>query len=350
MADDGVPGANGDLLVGGVGLTTVAAEYGTPTYVIDETDVRLRCRDYVAAFGHDGVAYTAKALLSRGIARWLAEEGLGLYVGSAGELRVGSGEADAAVARLAAQPGLRLVGLDCSVGHQVSRFAVYEREVRRVVEFLASVRARHGIEMTEVNLGGGHAVAYSGEEFGFALGAFANRMRAVLRLNAERHCVPVPRLTVSPGRAIVSRAGITLYHVLSVTDCENERRLIAVDGGMTDCPVSALCGGQHTAVLFGRTTCATPIPTTVVGRHNDVEDVVVPTLQLPSDVHPGDLLAVAGSGAYHHSRASNYHLVARPALLSMCDGRISTLVRRESAADLLARDVDEQGWCGRRSS
>jgi diaminopimelate decarboxylase len=413
-------GEHGDLVVGGVGLTAVAAGHGTPTYVIDETDVRLRCRDYAAAFGRDGVAYTAKALLSRGIARWLAEEGLGLYVGSAGELRVaqaagfpagrivmygsaktpedleaaytgkvgtivveslgeitrlaataprgqrvllrvlagpepvggrdsrfglrvGSGEAEAAVARIVAQPGLRLVGLDCSVGHQLSSFSVYEREVRRVVEFLASVRARYGIEMTEVNLGGGHAVAYSGGDQSFALGAFANRIRAVLRLNAERHGVPAPRLTVSPGRAIVSRAGITLYHVVSVTRCQDGRCLVAVDGGMTDCPAGALCGGQHSAVLLGRTTCAELLPTTVVGRHNDVDDVVVPTLELPSDVHPGGLLAVAGTGAYHHSRASNYHMVTRPALLSVREGRVSTLVRRESVADLLARDVDEQG-------
>jgi diaminopimelate decarboxylase len=410
-------GEHGDLVIGGVGLSTLAARHGTPIYVIDETDVRLRCRDYIAAFGRGGVAYAAKALLSRGIARWLADEGLGLYVGSAGELqvaqaagfpanrivmygnaktpddleaayrgnvgtivveslgeitrlaataprgqhillrvltdpqtvdgsdsrfglRIGSGDAMAAVARIAAQPGLTLVGLDCSVGHQVSRFSVYEREVRRIMEFLATLRARHGIELTELNLGGGHAVAYHSGDPSLALNAFANRIRAVLHLEAERRSLPVPHLTVSPGRAIMSRAGITLYHVVSVTR-DQDGRLIAVDGGMTDCPNGALCGGRHTAVLIGRTTRAQPTPTTIVGRHNDIDDVIVPTLNLPSDVHPGDLLAVAGTGAYHHSRASNYHLVGRPTLISVREGRNNTLVRRESTADLLARDIDE---------
>jgi diaminopimelate decarboxylase len=257
-------------------------------------------------------------------------------------LRVGSGDAAAAVARIVAQPGLTLAGFDCSIGHQVSRFSVYEREVRRLVEFLAAMRARHGIELTALNLGGGHAVAYSDGDPSLALGAFANRIRGVLQLEAHRRGLPAPHLTVSPGRAIMSRAGITLYHVVSVTRDQDGHNLIAVDGGMTDCPNGVLCGGRHSAVLFGRTSCAQELSTTVVGRHNDAEDIVVETLKLPGDVHPGDLLAVAGSGAYHHSRASNYHLVGRPALLSVRDGRANTLVRRESLADLLARDVDEQ--------
>jgi len=408
----------GDLVVGDVALSGLAARHGTPTYVLDEADVRMRCGEYLDAFGPDGVAYTAKALLTRGVARWLAEEGLRLYAGSVGELhvglaggfppdrivmygsaktpedldaaytngvgtivaeslseitrlaataprgqrvllrilaghepldgtdnhrfglRVGSGEAAAAVARLAAQPGLALVGFDCSVGHQVNRFAVYEREVRRLVEFLAVMRARHGIAAAELNLGGGHAVAYSSQDLGFALDAFAGRIRAVVNLEADRHHLPAPRLTVSPGRAIVSRAGITVYRVVSVVQGQNGRRIVAVDGGMTDCPAGALCGSRHTAVLFGRTSCAAPQPASLVGRHNDSADVIVPTLDLPADLRPGDFLAVAGTGAYHHSLASNYHLLTRPALLGVRDGHVTTLVRRETLADLLARDGD----------
>jgi diaminopimelate decarboxylase len=61
-------------------------------------------------------------------------------------------------------------------------------------------------------------------------------------------------------------------------------------------------------------------------------------MDLPSDLRPGDLLAVAGTGAYHHALASNYHLTGRPALLAVRDGKVSTLVRRETVDDLLARD------------
>ncbi len=388
--------------------------------MLAEHDVRLRCRQYLAAFGAGRVAYTAKALLTVGVARWIAEEGLGLYAGSAGELqvaraagvpmdgvvlygsaktpedleaayaagagtivveslseitrlaataphgqrvllrvhtgpepaggadhrfgpRIGTGEAETAVARIAAQRGLRLAGLDCSAGHQVSRFSVYEREVRRLVEFCAAMHLRHGVDIARLNLGGGHAVTYSGTDLGFALDAFAARIRAVLRLELARHRLPEPQLTVSPGRALVSRAGLTLYRILSVIRGQDGRRVVAVDGGMTDCPAAAHCGGAHTAALIGRAALAAPEPATVVGRHNDTDDVVVPTLHLPADVHPGDLLAVAGTGAYHHSRASNYHLVGRPALLTVADGQTRTLMRRESLTDLLTRDTDHDG-------
>ncbi|MGX7673733.1 diaminopimelate decarboxylase family protein [Plantactinospora sp. DSM 117369] len=409
-------GEHGDMYIGGVGMAALAAHHGTPTYAVDETDLRLRCRDYLTAFGDGNVFYTAKALISRRVTRWLDEEGLGLYVGSAGELqvaqaaafppdrivmygnakaphdleaayrarasaivvessseisrlaatapagqrillrvlaepagdspdsrfglRITSDAAMSAVARIAAQPGLTLVGLDCSVGHQVSRFSIYEREVRRVVEFLAAVRARHGIELTALNLGGGHAVAYNTGDPTLALNAFAHRIRGVLNLAAQQSNIPAPRLTVSPGRAIVARAGVTIYRVLAVNHDSNGHNLVAVDGGMTDCPHDSLCGGRHTAVMIGRVSNAAPAPTTIVGRHNDIDDVIVPSQNLPSDLHPGDLLAVAGTGAYHHTRASNYHLVGRPALISVRDALSTTLIRRETTEDVLARDLD----------
>ncbi|WP_344617404.1 diaminopimelate decarboxylase [Dactylosporangium salmoneum] len=409
-------GADGDLQVGGVSLAALAAEHGTPTYVVDEAGVRDRCRAYTAAFGPQAVAYTAKALLSRDIARWIAEQGLGLYAGSAGEIRiaelagfdmarvtlygsaktpedldaayaagvgtivveslgeitrlaatapdgqrvllrvlagpepagghdrrfgvrVAGGEAAAAVARIAAQPRLRLAGLDCSLGHQLNRFSLYEREIGRLCEFAAAMSRAHNVELGQLNLGGGHAVAYRPAELDLALDAFAARMRTVLHLEADRHGLPTPALSVSPGRAVVARAGVTVYRVLAVTRTQSGERLVAVDGGMSDCPATALCGSRHSAVLIGRTGRAAGGPAVVVGRHNDADDVVVPDADLPADVHPGDLLAVAGTGAYHHARATNFHLVARPALLSAADGRARVLVRRESLDDLLARDL-----------
>ncbi|WP_432825716.1 diaminopimelate decarboxylase family protein [Dactylosporangium sp. CA-092794] len=409
-------GDGGDLRVGGAGLAALAAEHGTPTYVVDEADVRDRCRAYAAAFGPGGAAYTGKALLSIDVARWVAAEGLGLYAGSAGEirvaalagfdmsrvvlygsaktpedldaayaagvgtivveslgeitrlaatapagqrvllrvlagpepagghdrrfgLRVAGGEAAAAVARIAGQPGLRLAGFDCSLGHQINRFSLYEREIGRLCEFAAAMRRAHGAGPERLNLGGGHAVAYRPAELDLALDAFATRMRAVLHLEADRHGMPAPRLTVSPGRAVVARAGVTVYRVLAVTRTQRGDRLVAVDGGMSDCPATALCGSRHSAVLIGRTGRAVAGPAVVVGRHNDPDDVIVPDAELPADVRPGDLLAVAGTGAYHHARATNFHLVGRPALLAAAGGRARVLVRRESLDDLLARDL-----------
>ena len=76
----------GRLCVGGVPLTAVADEYRTPTYVLDEADVRHRMRRYRSALPGVDVVYAGKSLLTVAVARWVAEEGLGLDVCSGGEL------------------------------------------------------------------------------------------------------------------------------------------------------------------------------------------------------------------------------------------------------------------------
>lgn len=79
---------HGRLLVGGVSLTELAESHGTPVYVLDEAEVRERCRTYRSAFPDAGIHYAAKAFLCRALAHWVEEEGLGLDVCSAGELEL----------------------------------------------------------------------------------------------------------------------------------------------------------------------------------------------------------------------------------------------------------------------
>lgn len=80
---------NGAAVIGGVAVTDLAQEYGTPLFVVDEDDFRSRCRDMAAAFGGGhNVHYAAKAFLCTEIARWINEEGLSLDVCTGGELAV----------------------------------------------------------------------------------------------------------------------------------------------------------------------------------------------------------------------------------------------------------------------
>ena len=81
--------AAGVVSIGGVTVTDIAAEFGTPTFVVDEDDFRSRCREIAAAFGGgENVRYAAKAFMCKEVARWIAEEGLSLDVASGGELAV----------------------------------------------------------------------------------------------------------------------------------------------------------------------------------------------------------------------------------------------------------------------
>ena len=88
LPDTAVVGPDGSLVVGGCAVTALAAEFGTPLFVYDETHIRARCREAVSAFGAERVVYATKAFLCRAMARLAVEEGLLLDVATGGELHV----------------------------------------------------------------------------------------------------------------------------------------------------------------------------------------------------------------------------------------------------------------------
>jgi diaminopimelate decarboxylase len=425
------PGAHGEMVVGGVGLGLIAERYGTPVHVVDEADIRRRCRDYKRAFSGE-VAYASKAFLTRAMARWVLQEGLSLDICSAGELAVAravefpgkwlimhgnaktphelaaaleygvgrivldspneidrlaaqvaaargcrrqqvlirvtpgveahshraittgtddqqfgfsfaSGAAEDAVARVLARPELELVGLHCHIGSQVQRVDAFEMAAALMVDLLARVRDAHGRVLPQLDLGGGHAVAYRDLDLGSTPQQLAPHIEGAVARACADYRLPVPRLTVEPGRAISARAGVTVYRVITVKRTASGKVFVAVDGGMSDNPRPALYGAGYTVSLIGRPVTAPLRTTTVVGRHCEAGDVIAADAALPEDLHPGDLLAVLCTGAYHHSMGSNYNLVTRPPVVAVHRGMPRLLIRRETDADLLSRDLDDHG-------
>lgn len=157
---------------------------------------------------------------------------------------------------------------------------------------------------------------------------------AEINYECQRLGLPVPRLIIEPGRAIVGLAGITLYRVVTV-----KPGFVAADGGMSDNPRPALYGAKYLVRLVGRHSRAARRRVTVVGRHCEAGDVLASDVELPADLRAGDVLAVPCTGAYHHSLASTYNLVGRPPMIAVRDGRAQLIIRRETAEDLLARDL-----------
>jgi diaminopimelate decarboxylase len=143
---------------------------------------------------------------------------------------------------------------------------------------------------------------------------------------------------IEQGRAISARAGVMLYRVLWVQDQPGDRTMVAVDGGYSDNPRVASDDARHTVALANRHSMSATQPMTIVGRHCDSGDEIARDVPLPTDLHAGDLLAVACTGANHHSMASTCNMVGRPPLVAVKDGRSRELVRRETIADLLSRD------------
>ncbi|MDL4774994.1 diaminopimelate decarboxylase family protein [Actinomadura xylanilytica] len=228
--------------------------------------------------------------------------------------------------------------MHCHIGSQITDLDVFDQAARRMVALLAAIRDEHGAMLLNLDLGGGFGVAYRAGDPELNPAQLADRLRRTVRSACAEHRLPVPRLTIEPGRAIAAHAGVTVYRVVSVKHTPGAL-LVAVNGGMSDNPRPSLYGARYSVRLIGRRGAGGDRAASVVGRHCEAGDVLVPDARLPADVRPGDLLAMPCTGAYHHSMASNYNLVRRPPVVAVRGGRARLLVRRETVEDLLARDV-----------
>ncbi|MCQ4045378.1 diaminopimelate decarboxylase [Streptantibioticus rubrisoli] len=419
--------ADGAVEVGGVDVRSLAAEFGTPAYVLDEDDFRARCRAWREAFGPDAdVFYAGKAFLSRAVVRWLHEEGLNLDVCSEGELatalsagmpaerialhgnnksvreieraveagvgrivldsfqeivRVASvaerlgrrqrvqirvtvgveahthefiatahedqkfglaladGQAAEAVRRALMLDGLELIGIHSHIGSQIFDTSGFEVAAHRVVGLLKQVRDEHGVELPEIDLGGGLGIAYTSQDDPREPHEIAKALAEIVTRECTAAGLSVPRLSVEPGRAIVGPTAFTLYEVGTIKPLEGLRTYVSVDGGMSDNIRTALYDAEYSVALVSRSSDAEPMLSRVVGKHCESGDIVVRDAFLPADLAPGDLLAVPATGAYCRSMASNYNHALRPPVVVVKDGQARVIVRRETEEDLLRLDI-----------
>ena len=428
-------GPDGVVRLAGVDVGELAETYGTPLFVVDEDDFRHRCAAHAAAFGApERVHYASKAFLCTEIARWVADEGLGLDVCSGGELAVAlhagfpparialhgnnkssaeltaaveagvgavvldsfleitrlddivraggtvqpvlvrvtvgveahthefiatahedqkfgfslaAGDAAEAVRRVLKSDGLVLVGLHSHIGSQIFDGCGFEVAAHRMVGLLGEIRDEHGSDVaasvSTLDLGGGLGIAYTPEDDPPPPAALAAQLRSIVDAECRAAGLPSPQLAVEPGRAIVGPGTVTLYEVGTTKDvvlgASTRRRYVSVDGGMSDNVRTALYDASYDCRLVSRVSGGEPTLSRVVGKHCETGDVVVRDCWLPDDLTPGDLLAVAGTGAYCYSMSSRYNLLPRPAVVAVRNGMHRPLLRRETLADLLSLEM-----------
>lgn len=258
-------------------------------------------------------------------------------------LSVASGMAMAAVDNVLECDALSLAGLHSHIGSQIFDATGFELATHRVVDFAIQIKERHGISVSEIDVGGGMGIAYVEGDDPLDVDAMAKSILDIVRTECARVNISVPRISVEPGRAIIGNPGITLYEVGTVKPVELDsgitRHYISVDGGMSDNIRTALYDAEYTAVIANRASSAKLVPSRVVGKHCESGDIVVRDIELPADIRPGDLIAVAATGAYCRSMASNYNHIPRPAAVSVLAGSSQILLRRETIEDLLALDA-----------
>jgi diaminopimelate decarboxylase len=428
--------AAGDVLLAGIPVGQLAAQYGTPVMLIDQDDFFARGSKVKGAFEKAAAAigssakiyYAGKSLLTTEVVKWIDQLGLNLDVSSGGELalaisggispdriglhgnnkslyeigravtagvgaividseieieriasvagaqdkvqgvriRVNSGvhahtheylataredqkfgiaisDVPSLVEKIRSHSHLKFLGLHSHIGSQIFALDGFIESVRRLLPLHKQLLA--GGPVPELNIGGGFGINYTVADDAPAIEVFADQIsQEVAKVCAELG-IEVPVLCFEPGRVISGPAGITIYNVGTIKDVQlsddgatGVRKYVSIDGGMSDNLRASLYKANYSPILASRSSAAKPALSRVVGKHCESGDIVVRDCYLPEDINPNDLVAVAATGAYCHSLASNYNYLTRPAIVAVRAGNAQLILRAETEADMFARD------------
>ena len=238
---------------------------------------------------------------------------------------------------LCEEAGLNLEGLHFHQGSHFHDPAPIGPALSTVLDLAAELRHRTGWTPRVLCPGGGWGVAYHEDDLP------QPSVEAYVKFVAERvvegcgeRNLPLPRLQLEPGRSLIAQAGVALYRVGAVKQ-SGGRRWLLIDGGLADNPRPALYGSRYSALPVSQPEREPTGEAWLGGPYCESGDVLIEGLPLP-DVQPGEMLAVPVSGAYHLAMGSNYNGARRPAVLWLKEGQARVIQRRETLAELVARD------------
>jgi diaminopimelate decarboxylase len=253
-----------------------------------------------------------------------------------------AGDAEEAVRRIVKDENLHLVGLHSHIGSQIFDNKGFEIAATRLAELALRIAKEHNVQIEMLNLGGGMGIAYIDSDAPLAIEQMSSELVDIVYKLFTTNGLAMPQLAFEPGRAIVGPSMITLYTVGTTKKIELEngekRTYVAVDGGMSDNIRTALYGAQYSVTLASRLSKAEPMLSRIVGKHCESGDIIVRDCYLPEDLVPGDLIAVAATGAYNRSLSSQYNLVTRPGVISVNNKNITELLRKETYEDVFITD------------
>ena len=250
-----------------------------------------------------------------------------------------TGQAETLARMTLSQEHIQLDGFHCHIGSQVFAEDVFERTVKVMLEFIASIKEKTGYEAPMLDLGGGYGVRYVTTDPYLDIGEKIASVAEVLKAECARLGLKVPAIMMEPGRSIVADAGMTLYTAGTVKRITGYKNYVSIDGGMTDNPRYALYGARYTVLAAGKMLEENGTEFTIAGHNCESGDVIQEKVPLPDSMGRGDIVAVCTTGAYNYSMASNYNRYGRPAMIMLAKDREYTAIRRETLDDLLQWDV-----------
>ncbi len=245
-------------------------------------------------------------------------------------------EAAVAVA-LELKETINLAGLHTHIGSQSHEIEPYIEMVEILADCFKEIKATFGIDLPELDIGGGLGIAYVESDRPIAIYDWAKDVSSQVLESFSNRRLPHPFLVVEPGRSIVGTAGVTLYRAGHSKSLPGGLRYLAVDGGMADNPRPVTYQAKYTACVANRMSNSTADePITLAGKYCESGDIIIKDAYLAAE--SGDLIAIFDTGAYNYSMASNYNRTGRPACVLLSAGRADVIIERETNADLLRQD------------
>ena len=229
----------------------------------------------------------------------------------------------------ASLPGLKVAGIDCHIGSQITETTPYLDAMDRVLDLVAAIEAA-GIAIDHIDFGGGLGINYNQDT-----PPAADALWQLLLAKLDARGYGSKKLMIEPGRSLIGNAGVCLTEVLYLKPGE-QKNFCVIDAAMNDLPRPAMYQAFHAIVPVVPASDRPETTYDVVGPVCESGDWIGRDRALA--VQAGDRLAVLSAGAYCMSMASNYNTRGRAAELLVDGTRVHVIRRRETAADQMRQE------------
>lgn len=249
-----------------------------------------------------------------------------------------NGEAFEIIEKASKMSNVKVTGVHCHIGSQIFDIEPFCKAAEVMMNFVGDLKDKLGLEIDELNLGGGYGIKYTEDEDPIEYDKYIQNVSEVVKATAKARGVKLPFIFMEPGRSIVASAGVTLYTVGGRKDIKNVRTYISVDGGMCDNPRYIMYESAYEAVIANKANNEKCEKVTIAGKCCESGDILLKDAMMPK-IEVGDTLAVLATGAYNYSMSSNYNRITKPAVVAVSGGKSKIVVKRETYEDLIRNDI-----------
>lgn len=250
-----------------------------------------------------------------------------------------TGQAIELVGDILKQKNVVLRGFHCHVGSQVFEEDVFEKTAIIMIKFFSDVKNKYDFDTAEFDIGGGFGVRYVDTDPHLDIDKKIKDLAECINTECKKYNMNIPSFRMEPGRSIVADAGMTIYTVGTIKQIPGYKNYVSIDGGMADNIRFALYGAEYTCYTANKMDEDNDFRADLVGRCCESGDIIKTNAMFPKSISRNDIIAVATTGAYNYSMASNYNRLQKPAIVMIKDQKDFEVVRRESLDDIIKNDV-----------